>query len=213
MIEYCGGTEIAGAYITGVVVRPCRPATFNSPALGLDLVMLDEAGKPADQGELFLVPPSIGLSSELLNRDHFDVYYAGCPRGPRGETLRRHGDEMERLAGGYWRAHGRVDDTMNLGGIKVSSTEIERAICDIPGVQETAAVAESPPDGGPSRLVVYAVLRHPRDPQALRQEMQDVLRQRLNPLFRIHRAVVVDALPRTASNKILRRRLRGDRSG
>ena len=33
--------------------------------------------------------------------------------------LRRHGDEVARLPGGYYRALGRADDTMNLGGIKV----------------------------------------------------------------------------------------------
>ena len=33
--------------------------------------------------------------------------------------LRRHGDEFERLPGGFYRALGRCDDTMNLGGIKV----------------------------------------------------------------------------------------------
>ncbi len=33
--------------------------------------------------------------------------------------LRRHGDEVERLPGGFFVAHGRCDDTMNLGGIKV----------------------------------------------------------------------------------------------
>jgi acetyl-CoA synthetase len=210
IIEYCGGTEIAGGYITGTVVRPCRPATFNTPALGLDFVILNEAGQAADQGELFLIPPSIGLSTELLNRDHDDVYHVGCPCGPRGEALRRHGDEMERLPGGYWRAHGRVDDTMNLGGIKVSSAEIERAVRDVPGVRETAAVAEPPPGGGPSRLVIYAVLEEPGDPDRLRQALQDAVRQRLNPLFKIHRVAVVDALPRTASNKVMRRRLRGD---
>ena len=35
------------------------------------------------------------------------------------QQLRRHGDEFERLPGGYYRALGRCDDTMNLGGIKV----------------------------------------------------------------------------------------------
>ena len=35
-------------------------------------------------------------------------------------VLRRHGDEVERLPGGYYVAHGRSDDTMNLGGIKVT---------------------------------------------------------------------------------------------
>ena len=43
----------------------------------------------------------------------------GMPRlGGTGERLRRHGDEVERLPGGYYRALGRCDDTMNLGGIK-----------------------------------------------------------------------------------------------
>ena len=43
----------------------------------------------------------------------------GMPRLEGGGTvLRRHGDEVERLPGGYYIALGRCDDTMNLGGIK-----------------------------------------------------------------------------------------------
>ena len=41
---------------------------------------------------------------------------------PGSQTpLRRHGDEFERLPNGYYRALGRCDDTMNLGGIKVGT--------------------------------------------------------------------------------------------
>ena len=156
VIEYCGGTEIGGGYITGTMTRPCIPGTFNTPALGSDFVILDEAGRPTENGELFLIPPSIGLSDRLLSRDHDAVYFADTPAGPHGETLRRHGDQMERVAPGYWRGHGRADDTMNLGGIKVSSAEIERVLQTVPGVGETAAVAVSP-GGGPSLLVVFAV--------------------------------------------------------
>ncbi len=47
IIEYCGGTEIGGGYITGTVVQPSAPATFSTPALGSDLVILDErASRP-----------------------------------------------------------------------------------------------------------------------------------------------------------------------
>jgi len=35
------------------------------------------------------------------------------------QQLRRHGDMFERLVEGFYKAHGRADDTMNLGGIKV----------------------------------------------------------------------------------------------
>ena len=46
---------------------------------------------------------------------------------------------------------------MNLGGIKVSSLQIEEIVAGLEGIREAAAVAVSPPDGGPSMLVVYAV--------------------------------------------------------
>jgi len=115
IIEYCGGTEIGGAYITGTMAQPASPSTFSTPALGLDFTVLDENGAECDNGEVFLIPPSIGLSNELLNRDHHEVYFGGTPPRPDGTRLRRHGDQIERLPGGYFRAHGRVDDTMNLG--------------------------------------------------------------------------------------------------
>ncbi|HSI36552.1 MAG TPA: hypothetical protein VK986_23405, partial [Tepidisphaeraceae bacterium] len=209
VIEYCGGTEIGGGYLTGTVTLPCVPGTFNTPALGLDVVILDDRGRPAESGELFIVPPSIGLSTRLLNRDHHDVYYAGAPRGPRGEVLRRHGDQVERLPDGRWRALGRADDTMNLGGIKVSSAEIEQVVGAVPGVVETAAIAVAP-DGGPSWLVVYAVCAAGPAPDkaALLGTMQAAIKRDLNPLFKIHDLVIIDALPRTSSNKVMRRTLR-----
>jgi acetyl-CoA synthetase len=209
IIEYCGGTEIGGAYITGTVTKPCVPGTFNTPALGLDLVILDEQGQTAENGEVFIVPPSIGLSATLLNFDHHQVYFADTPRGPRGELLRRHGDRMEKPPGGLWRGLGRADDTMNLGGIKISSAEIERVLQSVPGVIETAAIAVSP-NGGPSRLVIYAVCSASQNlgDRELLRAMQAAIKRDLNPLFRIHDLVLVDALPRTASNKVMRRTLR-----
>ena len=55
-------------------------------------------------------------------------------------------------------------------------------------------------------LVVYAVLDGGGDDW--QDTMQQVLRGELNPLFKIHEVVVVEALPRTASNKVMRRVLR-----
>lgn len=214
VIEYCGGTEIGGGHVTGSVLQPQSPATFSTPALGLDFVVLDhETGKPVEEnrmGEIFLVPPSVGLSQTLLNRNHHQEYYAGLPKGPHGETLRKHGDEVERLPGGYWRAHGRADDTMNLGGIKVSSLELERVMDKHPRVYQSAAVAVIPPEGGADLLVAFVVPAPGEKPERkpLQKELQDLVKKELNPLYRIHDVVLVDALPRTASNKILRRELR-----
>ena len=216
VIEYCGGTEIGGGHLTGTVVQPASPATFSTPALGLDVVVLDDEGlqvADGEEGELFLVPPAIGLSQELLNRDHDAVYYADCPPGPAGEVLRRHGDQVERLPGGYFRAQGRADDTMNLGGIKVSSLELERVVERHQAVFESAAVAVRPEGEGAERLVVFAVLNEGADVAGLRGELGKSLAEELNPLFKIHDLVIVDALPRTASNKLMRRELRAQYVG
>ena len=158
------------------------------------------------------MPPAIGMSTELLHHDHHAVYFDGTPNCQNGEPLRRHGDAMQRLPGGYYRAQGRVDDTMNLGGIKVSSVEIERVLNTVPGIRETAAIAVSPPGGGPSMLWVFASLKPECDgePSALCAQLQEAIRQHLNPLFKIQELTVIDALPRTASHKIMRRLLRDD---
>ena len=210
VIEYCGGTEIGGSYITGTVLQPAAPATFTTPALGLDFVILDRAGKHTDNGEGFLIPPSIGLSTELLNGNHHDAYFEGNPTLPKIGVLRCHGDQIERLPGGYYRMHGRMDDTMNLSGIKVSSAEIEEVLNAVSGIRETAAVAVSPKGGGPSQLVIHAVLAPDSDSngEALKASMQATIRKQLNPLFKIHNVVIRNALPRTPSNKIVRRLLR-----
>ncbi|WP_407893807.1 AMP-binding protein [Scytonema sp. NUACC26] len=210
IIEYCGGTEIGGGYITGTLVQPCVPSTFTTPALGLDFVILDTEGNSADKGEAFIVPPSIGLSTELLNKDHYQVYFANTPVLPSSTPLRRHGDQIERLPNGYYCARGRVDDTMNLGGIKVSSAEIEQVLNRQPGICESAAIAVSPSQGGPSRLVIYAVVAPEiqQDKTAIMTSLQAAIKQHLNPLFKIYDLVIVDTLPRTASNKVMRRVLR-----
>jgi len=40
--------------------------------------------------------------------------------------------------------------------------------------------------------------------------LQEAIRSGLNPLFRVHDVVVIESLPRTASQKVMRRKLRDD---
>jgi len=209
VIEYCGGTEIGGSYIGQTMARPVIASTFNTPILGWDFVILDEQGRPSDDGEVFLLAPSVGNSTSLRNADHHQIYFAETPPGPEGAPLRRHGDQIRQLPNGYWQAMGRADDTMNLGGIKVSSAEIERVLQTIPGISETAAIAISD-QGGPSLLVIYAVVSPSTEisNEHLKPALQQAISQELNPLFKIHDVVLVTSLPRTASNKVMRRTLR-----
>jgi len=206
IVEYCGGTEIGGGYITGTVVQPCAPSMFTTPAFGLDLEILD-GGRPAARGEVFLVPPSIGLSAELLNYDNDEEYYDNVPRGLHGEVLRRHGDQIERLGGGYYRHLGRIDDMININGVKTSSEEI-RSVLKNEFVYDSKPIAVDIDRSGQHRLVVYAV---PRDPRLLgsdelraqlRREFQRAIKENLNPLLaHVEDVVLVSELPQAGPGK------------
>jgi acetyl-CoA synthetase len=207
IIEYCGGTEVGGGYVTGTMVQPAYPATFTTPALGTEFVLLDQSGNESDIGEVFLIPPTMGFSNRLLNRDHHQVYYEGTPYY-QGRVTRRHGDQLQKLENHYFRALGRIDDSMNLGGIKISAVEIEEVVNGLNFVRESAAIAVPPSGGGPNLLVVYLVndLEIPFE-QAF-EEVKSTIAVRINPLFKLSDLRVVSELPRTASNKVMRRKLK-----
>lgn len=206
VIEYCGGTEIGGGYITGTMVEPCAPSNFTTPTLGLDFRILDE-GKTADRGEVFLVPPSIGLSNDLLNYDHDREYFMGVPRGPKVEILRRHGDQVERLGGGFYRHHGRIDDMINLSGVKTSAEEIRDAIRH-EDVYDAKPFAVDVDGSGQHVLVVYAVPKAKEQLGSeelrarLKREYREAIKERLNPLLaRVHDVVLVPELPQAGPGK------------
>ncbi len=209
VIEYCGGTEIGGGYVTSTVIQDNFPSTFSTPALGSEFVILDENFRETDAGEVFIIPPTPGLSIKLLNKDHHKTYYEGLPKY-KGKTLRRHGDYLVRMPNGYYRVMGRTDDSMNIGGIKVGAGQIEEVINAFDFVKESAAIAVAPKEGGPARLVIYAVVRDKTDENSLHELFQKAIRNKLNPLFKISKIVLADQLPRTASGKIMRRLLRKD---
>ncbi|KAI4344026.1 hypothetical protein L6164_011303 [Bauhinia variegata] len=215
VIEYCGGTEIGGGFICGSLLQAQSLAAFSTPAMGCSLFILGDDGYPIPEnvpgmGELALGPLMFGSSTTLLNADHYSVYFKGMPMW-NGKVLRRHGDVFERTSRGFYHAHGRADDTMNLGGIKVSSVEIER-ICNgvDSNILETAAIGVPPPGGGPEQLVVAVVFKNSngRDLNQLRISFNSALQKTLNPLFRVSLVVPLSSLPRTASNKVMRRVLR-----
>jgi len=215
VLEYCGGTEIGGAHITCTVLQPQSPSVFTTPALGMSFTILQEdvascpEAQEGEEGALFLWPPSIGLSQVLLNRDHHTIYFEGCPQ----PGMRRHGDQVRRLPGGRFQAMGRVDDTMNLGGIKVSSAELERAIQSCHDVAEAAAIAVQPSGGGADLLVMCCVVTpsftmRGGTAESLKTELGKLIKAQLNPLFKIYDVTILTSLPKTASNKIMRRELR-----
>lgn len=210
VVEYCGGTELGGGYIANNLITPSKPSQFNGKTMGVDFVVLNDEGKPCtagETGELYIVPPSIGMSIRMLNADNDKVYYANCPT-LNGKILRRHGDQITITADGLFQSNGRADNTMNLGGIKVGSVEIETVVNSVPGITDTAAIGVPPKDGGPDRLVIFAVADKSAVRDQIKPQMQKAIKEKLNPLFHLHEVIFIDALPRTASNKVMHKDLR-----
>lgn len=216
VIEPCGGTELAAAFLQGCLLQPQALAAMSTPSMTTSVVILDEQNVPYPdnqpcKGEITLMP-MLGASHSLLNADHNKIYYEDMPVY-KGVTLRRHGDMFERTIGGFYKSHGRVDDTMNLGGIKTSAVEIER-VCSKASehIIETAAIAVPPEGGGPDQLVMFVVLADTAGPSLtadyLKKAFTKALQAGLNPYFKVAVVMVIAELPRTATNKVLRRVLR-----
>ena len=124
-----------------------------------------------------------------------------------GDVLRRHGDQIERLGGGYYRHLGRIDDMININGVKTSSEEI-RSVLKNEFVYDSKPIAVDIDRSGQHRLVVYAV---PRDPRLLgsdelraqlRREFQRAIKENLNPLLaHVEDVVLVSELPQAGPGK------------
>ncbi|KAJ4971479.1 hypothetical protein NE237_004578 [Protea cynaroides] len=161
-------------------------------------------------GEVGLFPFYLGASDRLLNANNEELYFQGMPMY-KGMPLRSQGDIHQRTIGGYFLVQGRADDTMNLGGIKTSSVEIER-VCDQAddNVLETAAISVPPVKRGPEQLVIFVVLkkRYSSTQERLKLKFTKAIQSNLNPLFKVSHVRIVMEFPRTASNKLLRRVLK-----
>ncbi len=113
---------------------------------------------------------------------------------PAGEVLRRHGDQLARLPGGFYRAQGRADDTMNLGGIKVSSLELERVIDHHPAnLRVGGGRRPTWRRRAPRSWWSSPSPRSTRTPNSSSSTFDEGSRSELNPLFKIHDLVLVDS--------------------
>jgi o-succinylbenzoate---CoA ligase len=99
----------------------------------------------------------------------------------------------------------RVGDVVNTGGVKVSPTEVERVLAGHPAVAEVCVAGRPDPDWG-ERVVAFVVPASPAEPPAL-ADLRAYARDYLSPAKLPREVVLVDAIPRTAGGKPLRRLL------
>ena len=125
------------------------------------------------------------------------------------ETLRNGwlltGDIGHRRPDGYFVITDRKKDMLKPNGLNVYPREIEEVLYQFPGIKEAAVVGE-PDERRGERVVAFVCTDHPEsfDESALLA----FLKERLADYKVPRRAVLVDALPRNATGKILKTRLR-----
>jgi acyl-CoA synthetase (AMP-forming)/AMP-acid ligase II len=107
---------------------------------------------------------------------------------------------------GRLRMLGRLAETINRGGVKISPEAIERVASDHPAVREAAAYPI--PHPGLGQEAALAVVLSPGAALPMR-DLRRWLLERLPAAQMPHAIRVVDALPRTASGKVARLRLAG----
>jgi benzoate-CoA ligase len=131
----------------------------------------------------------------------------GAFHGPWTRT----GDRYSRGDDGTWTYSGRADDMLKVGGIWVSPFEVESALAAHPAVLEAAVVGAEDADGL-TKPKAFVVLRDPAGGgDALADELKAFVKTHLAP-FKYPRWVeMVRELPKTATGKIQRFKLRPPR--
>ena len=201
VIDGIGSTEMLHIFLSN---HPgdVRYGTTGKPVEGYEIELRGDDGRPVADGEvgdLFISGPSAAL-----------LYWGN--REKTRETFRgawtKSGDKYVRDADGYYTYAGRSDDMLKVSGQYVSPFEVEGTLVQHPAVLE-AAVIGVPDAQGLTRPKAFVVLKPGRDASgALGQELQAFIKSRLAP-HKYPRAIeFIDELPKTATGKIQRFRLR-----
>ncbi len=199
IIDGIGSTEMLHVFISN---RPgdIRYGTTGKPVGGYAIELRGEDGTPVAAGEigdLYIKGPS----SALL--------YWGNPEktattfGADGWT--QSGDKYSCDAEGYYTYAGRSDDMLKVSGIYVSPFEVESTLMLHPAVFEAAVIGKEDADGL-TKTKACVVLKPGRAVSA--EELQAFVKSRLAPYKYPRFVEFVDELPKTATGKIQRFRLR-----
>lgn len=180
------------------------PGTAGRAAPGVTLAILDADGRPAADGEM----GEIHVAGDILMAGYFQ---AGGPpdRGRLGPHGFASGDLGRLAADGTLTLVGRMDDLINVGGRKVVPEEVEAALVAAdPAILEAACVAAPDPVLG-EVVAAHLVLAPGAELAPLLPGLDAALAARLEPHKLPRHWHAAASLPRTASGKLQRARLRG----
>ena len=198
IIDGIGSTEMLHVFISN---RPgdIRYGTTGRPVDGYEIELRGEDGRPVADGEvgdLYIKGPSSALM------------YWGNPEKSR-QTFRdgwtQSGDKYSRDADGYYTYAGRSDDMLKVSGIYVSPFEVEATLMRHPAVLEAAVIGKQDSDGL-TKTKAFVVLKSNQSCSA--EDLKVFVKEHL-AAYKYPRFIeFVDELPKTATGKIQRFRLR-----
>jgi acetyl-CoA synthetase len=206
VINYTGGTEIAGGILCGNVLSRLRPCSFAGPLPGMAADVLDEQGRSVHEqvGELAIRKPWPGMTRGFWgSRDRYVATYWS-----RFPGVWVHGDWAYVADDGLWYVLGRSDDTIKVAGKRLGPAEVESVLVGNEAVAESAAIGV-PDELKGEALVCFVVLRPGHEASAdLAERLKDEVAAALGRPLRPRTVSFVADLPRTRNAKILRRVVR-----
>ncbi|HET8582628.1 MAG TPA: AMP-binding protein [Jatrophihabitans sp.] len=199
LIDGIGSTEMLHVFVSAAD-DDIRPGSTGKAVPGYRAEVLDDDGKPVPDG----TPGALAVQGPTGCRYLADPRQAKYVRDGWNLT----GDTYVRDGDGYFWYQARSDDMIVSSGYNIGAPEVERALEQHPDVVECAVVAKPDEQRG---AIVHAVvvLRDgvPRDTAKI-TELQDFAKTQIAP-YKYPRSIeFADALPRTATGKVQRFRLR-----
>ncbi|VTY38990.1 Benzoate--CoA ligase [Xylophilus ampelinus] len=198
IIDGIGSTEMLHVFISN---RPgdVRYGSTGKPVEGYEIELRGEDGRPVADGEvgdLYIKGPSSALMYWGNREKTRDTFLGGWTKS---------GDKYIRDAEGYYTYAGRSDDMLKVSGIYVSPFEVESTLQQHPAVLE-AAVIGIPDAEGLTKTKAFVVLKPGQ--QADEATLKAFVKERLAPYKYPRLIEFIDELPKTATGKIQRFRLR-----
>jgi benzoate-CoA ligase family protein len=201
VLDGIGTTEILHIFLSN---RPgaARPGSTGQAVPGYEAILVDDEGRPVPRGE---------IGNLRVKGDSTMAYYWN-KHDKTKETLFgpwiHTGDKYHQDEDGYFWYAGRSDDMLKVGGIWVSPIEVENTLIRHPAVLEAAVVGKEDND----RLVkpkAFVVLKEPAaGGPALAEELKAFVKDKIAPYKYPRWIDFVADLPKTATGKILRFKLR-----
>jgi len=201
IVDGIGTTEILHIFLSN---RPgeARPGSTGRPVPGYEAAIVDDEGWPVPLGQ---------IGNLRVKGDSTMAFYWNKHEKTK-EALFGHwiqtGDKYWQDPDGYYWYAGRADDMLKVGGIWVSPVEVEAALVKHPAVLEAAVVGHEDQD----QLVkprAFVVLKEPETASlTLALELQAFVKARIAPYKYPRWVEFVAELPKTATGKIQRFKLR-----